>query len=241
MGPYSINEREPHAFFSRDLLKYWLEPIQGHIVDLELQSNSYWGYIPKCDLRDIHFPKLKALTLGKMTFTHDWQLEWILSHGHTLTQLTLEDCPIINEIWIGHTLDAEHYPVFNVGGRLDWKRETYDTTYWKFETRRHHCFRAMQFGLPHLRKFWCGFHVEWDQYYTGGHDREWLKAAVAGVIPSNYGAFFSDSCLDVWDTNHFDSKGDISGEGLDPAQLYPQCQEEDGKALGELVETVRGR
>ena len=79
-----ISERERHTFFSRDLLRYWLEPVQGNLVHLKLDSTCYWGWIPKCDFRCIHFPQLKSLELGEMTFMHDWQHEWFIPYGATL-------------------------------------------------------------------------------------------------------------------------------------------------------------
>lgn len=98
-----IEVPEQHAFFDRDLQKYRLEPLQDQPLHLELTGHSYWGYVPKCDLRGLHFPKLQSLVLCHMTFSHDWQLEWILSHGKTLRSLTLNNCPIIHATWIGHT------------------------------------------------------------------------------------------------------------------------------------------
>jgi hypothetical protein len=89
---------ERHTFISRDLLKYWLEPVQDKLVHLKLESTCFWGWIPKCDLRRIQFSKLESLELGEMTLMHDWQLDWIVSHGETLTHLSLRDCPVVHDI-----------------------------------------------------------------------------------------------------------------------------------------------
>lgn len=45
-GLYTINGRERHIFFARDLLEHLLKLI----VRLKRTSTCYWGCIPKCDL-----------------------------------------------------------------------------------------------------------------------------------------------------------------------------------------------
>lgn len=243
-GPYEINEYEPHAFFTRDLLEYWLKPVQDNIVHLKLESTCYWGYIPKCDLRVLRCPKLKSLSLSRMTFTHDWQRDWIASHGDTLTQLTLYDCPIVNDIWIGHTLDHERYPVFTVGQRLDWEDEGPDyATYWSYDTRWHDYFKSFRAKLPHLRTFWIGYAADFDSYYYRPNQkfgRALAEAADSGTLASNYGAFSHNNCRSPWVTDHYESHSKLDGD-LDPARSYPTCQEEDQKALDELLDVVRGR
>lgn len=72
---------ELHKFFSQDLLRYWLGPVQENLVHLKLckklyegasgcsdaptdsflsDSQDYWGYNPKCDLGSLHFPISEA-------------------------------------------------------------------------------------------------------------------------------------------------------------------------------------
>ena len=152
MGPYTINDRERHEFFARDLLEYWLKPVQDNLVHLKLTSTCYWGWITKCDLRGIHFPKLKNLELGEMTFTHDWQLEWIISHGGTLARLSLRDCPIVHDIWMDHTMDTEGYPVHTLGEKLTWDETTEDLGEWCGNSARwKDYFPRLMSGLPRLQ------------------------------------------------------------------------------------------
>lgn len=58
----------------------------------------WFGFRPKLDLSQIHFPRLKSLVLGNFTFFQDSQLEWILSHGATLSELSLDDCMILYDL-----------------------------------------------------------------------------------------------------------------------------------------------
>ena len=60
---HEIDLVERHVFFGRDLRQYWLEPLQDKLVNLKIYSNCPWGYLPKCDLRGLHFPRLKSLSL----------------------------------------------------------------------------------------------------------------------------------------------------------------------------------
>lgn len=55
--------------------------------------------MPGIDFRGLHLPHLRTLALNRMTFTHDWQVDWILSHGATLQALLLDDCPLIHDVW----------------------------------------------------------------------------------------------------------------------------------------------
>ncbi|KAM0724165.1 hypothetical protein Q7P37_000047 [Cladosporium fusiforme] len=229
---------ELHAFFGRDLRKYWLEPLQDQLEHLELTGRSFWGYVPKCDLRGLHFPKLQSLVLEQMTFTHDWQLEWILSHGKTLTSLTLRDCPIIHATWIGHTLDDENYPTLTLGERLKWESESYENcNYWTYEARWHGYFERFKNHLPFLREI---------ELSTWG--RSWLRPALE-VKPPRYCIFYSAAWArqsQVHEPSANQSKGEPcfdfgDAEFMEPMPWYPDCREQDQKALGELVETVRSR
>jgi len=46
--------------------------------------------------------------LGNYTFTHDWQLDWIISQD-TVVELVLDDCPIIKRLRTYGPLDDEGY------------------------------------------------------------------------------------------------------------------------------------
>jgi hypothetical protein len=236
LGPYTISERERHTFFSRDLLKHWLEPVQNNLVHLKLDSTCYWGWIPKCDLRGIHFPRLKSLELGEITFTHDWQLEWIISHGATLAHLSLRQCPIVHDIWLDHTLNAEGYPVHTLGDDLSWDGTTGGMGNWCGNSARwKDYFPRLLSGLPHLRYLKIGD--------VSSPDLE-VDDAVGKSWRSLYCAFWSGNCFGPWASSHpsigrgYDYLDDC---GLEPEPSYPRSKEEDLETLKQLMIAVRRR
>jgi hypothetical protein len=145
-----ISER--HDFYSEQLRKFWLQPLQeiGKLTNLKLYGMISWGYLPKCDLRDLHFPKLKSLSLGNMTFTHDWQLEWIVSHGSSLESLTLHNCPIIPDTELIHNVDADNYPIIPLA-RMGMTRGRNVKSTWKYAARWYDYFHRFRAELPKLR------------------------------------------------------------------------------------------
>lgn len=164
---YEIQIPERHEFYSKQLKKYWLQPLSeiGRLASLKLYGSISWGYLPKCDLRGLHFPNLRSLNLGNMTFTHEWQLEWILSHGGSLERLLLKNCPIIPDVELVWGIDPDGYPILpnpypgtgrgrRVAGRS------------KYDSRWHDYFRDFRTKLPHLRHF-AVTHGDWRQGNQG--------------------------------------------------------------------------
>lgn len=151
---YEITILERHDFYSRELRKYWLQPLQdiGRLTSLKLYGSIPWGYLPKCDLRGLHFPKLRNLSLGNMNFTHDWQLEWILSHGSSLESLALRNCPIIPDTELTHEVDEENYPILPRPQPGTTRGRRVKAT-WAYTTRWHDCFKRFRTELPRLRHF----------------------------------------------------------------------------------------
>lgn len=92
---------EDHEFqafqdcFKSGLLRHWLEPTQTQLTHLTIYCDLEWGVHPFTDLRKVHFPQLKSLAFGTWTIMHDWQIDWITSHGGTLMELVLDRCPIV--------------------------------------------------------------------------------------------------------------------------------------------------
>lgn len=72
-----------HRGFTVDLPELWLRPVSSHLTHLTLYCyTSFWGLCPFVDFRHIEpFPCLESLSLGNWTIAHDWQIDWILSHG----------------------------------------------------------------------------------------------------------------------------------------------------------------
>ncbi|KAF7554884.1 hypothetical protein G7Z17_g2602 [Cylindrodendrum hubeiense] len=72
----------------------WLSPVAANLTVLSLYFHEYWGWFPKMDFRLVgSLPHLKVLALGKYTFSHEWQVDWMASLG--LEELYLDDCYIL--------------------------------------------------------------------------------------------------------------------------------------------------
>lgn len=159
---------ERYDFYSEQLRRYWLQPLAeiGRLTHLKLYGSIPWGYLPKCDLRGLHFPKLKSLILGNMNFTHEWQLEWILSHGSTLEALALHHCPIIPHIETTLSVDAEGYTILptRYPGTSRGRRPVASRS--KYDSRWHDYFNSFRTKLPHLRHF-ALTHGQWLQAHGG--------------------------------------------------------------------------
>lgn len=128
----------------------------SNLRHLTIYSSLFFGYYPKFDLTELQFPQLKTLSFGNHCFIHDSQLDWILSHGATLTELYLDDCPILFEVSIKDNqrtyLDANAYE----------PKPEFAGNFYAFYGRRW-CdyFRAFKDGLPHLRHFRYGSSQNW--------------------------------------------------------------------------------
>jgi hypothetical protein len=251
---HEVELAERHVFFGRDLQRYWLEPLQQRLKHLKIYSNCMWGYLPKCDLRGLHFPHLKSLALGNMTFTHDWQLDWIVSHD-TLEMLTLDDCPIVHQAMIVDNHDSERYIHFNDIEGLLWHGE--EPAHWIYEVRWHDYLRRLNRGLPHLQRFGLD-RGPWNFGYDDDHASEPFKAAAslpARLARSRYSVFHHGVAPNPWleaedslrenyekITVFEDQYGYTLYEGdPGPAALYPDCWDEDQKALDELLAAVESR
>ncbi|KAH6974147.1 hypothetical protein BKA56DRAFT_428492, partial [Ilyonectria sp. MPI-CAGE-AT-0026] len=72
----------------------WVLPVASNLRTLSLYSRGLWGWHPKADFRRIGpLPQLKVLALGKYTFSHQWQVDWVASLG--LEEIYLDDCHIL--------------------------------------------------------------------------------------------------------------------------------------------------
>jgi len=67
-------------------------------------------------------------------------------------QLSLRQCPIVHDIWLDHTLDAEGYLVHTLGDDLCWDGTTGGIGDWCGNSARwKDYFPRLMLGLPHLR------------------------------------------------------------------------------------------
>jgi hypothetical protein len=161
---------ERHRFYFEQLREHWLQPLQesGRLTGLKLYGSIPWGYLPKCDLRGLNFPKLRSLSLGNMNFTHDWQLEWTLSHGSTLVFLTLHQCSIIPDTEMVHTVDGDNYPILPRVQPPTGRGRSIEST-WSYAARWHDYFDRFRTELHHLLHFAIN-HGTWILSYNGPSD-----------------------------------------------------------------------
>lgn len=252
----SIGIPDRHRFFGKDLLEFWLAPVSQNLVNLKLYGSCYWGYIPKCDFRGLQFPRLRRLALGNMTFTHDWQLDWILSHGQTLESLTLDDCPIVHDAKVYYPLDSERNVELSDDYQLDWSYEGQHV--WSYPARWHDYFDKMASGLPRLCRFAIG-HGPWNNYVGEDAVTEAFEAAArleAKLDDTRYVIFHSGTGPSQWiepeKNSYFDPEIGQQVEAMvydccwddddePPLPEFPGCGKRDQEALDGLLEKVKGR
>ncbi|KAE8423046.1 hypothetical protein BDV36DRAFT_309317 [Aspergillus pseudocaelatus] len=184
--------RNPPQNFHSELPLFWLKPTMSNLEHLTLYSSLYFGFYPVCDLRDIRFPRLKTLSLGNHTFIHDSQLEWILSHGSTLTELYMDDCVIIWAASIYHRCGPTLLPREEFHMHPDLPDQLYTT----YDKRWVDYFRAFEKGLPNLRQFHFGHSPYWGEEDTTpfeheceiriGFHEECYLVFCDGFLPSEY-------------------------------------------------------
>ncbi|RAQ43517.1 hypothetical protein AFGD_005283 [Aspergillus flavus] len=183
-----------HTFFSTPP-SFWLKPALQILEHLTIYSNVYFGYYPNLDLRGVHFPRLRTLALGKYAFVHDSQLDWILSHRGTLTELYLDDCSILwavapsnkERTYLGEDSYTTHP---NLVGR----------GYTTYDTRWHQYFQSFH-ELRHLRHFRYGHSEYWrgniipfereTEIIIGMHEESYLtfSDSYAQELSYDYGAW----------------------------------------------------
>lgn len=219
---------EAHEFFGNELNRYWLEPVRDQLTYLKLYAaEMYWGYFPRCNLP--RFPNLITMVLGNMSFTHDAQLDWLLSHGDKLEKLIMDDCPIaVGARIIEHGFGADRHIIRGQSADM------IDTT-WSYETRWHDHFEKIRTGLPNLKDF----------VYGSG---PWLEGTafdeadvLTTSLPENRYMYFDEG---TGPSNWLDPGVDgVFNEGDDEEDLVykPTCDDEDQRALDELLHEVRKR
>lgn len=227
--PANLGKKELHSFFGQRLVQEWLEPVRKGLTHLKLYSRDmYFGYLPKCHLPT--FSALRSLTLGGMSFSHDEQLTWILSHGDTLEELILDNCPIVIGVRIPSTLDSNNYPIeplFNsstTGSILA-------PSSFLYPARWHNYFSRFATDLVKLRSIRCGFG---DWYDNASFSKS--KDLGTGLWAQRY-RILDDG---EWRRPRFGEDGSYDGKWSDPP-MYPDCTDEDWIALCEVKAAMASR
>lgn len=202
----------------------WLKPTVSSLEHLTLFCDTWFGFRPKLELNEVHFPHLKSLVLGNFTFFQDSQLEWILSHKATLSELSLDDCMILYDLSLFEDKLSEYS--FNRGEievRLD--DDSNPGYYRPYDKRWHHYFDAFRTRLPHLRHFRIGT-SDW----TPGVPFETEPEMRIGLPEERYGVFY-----DGWvPTPYLDAT--YRPEPWE--RSAPKCDKEDRKALRLLYKHI---
>ncbi|WPG97372.1 Hypothetical protein R9X50_00014700 [Acrodontium crateriforme] len=229
----NISLEEVHKFFNYDLKNHWLRPASSHLVDLKLYAAELeWGYFPACDLRDLHFPKLRSLALGLMTFSHDWQLDWILSQAETLETLILDDCPIVQACYMLVTFACDRSPPDRHAYKLARGEDS-----WEYGARWYEYFQRIRRGLPKLKRFGFG-RGPWDEHQAFQNSAE----LGASLYRQRYCIFDGSIAPKAWVTDVAEVKGKrVYGCAWDKAPPYPDCDHEDQEALDALLNTIMER
>jgi hypothetical protein len=107
----SVRKLPTNQRFMEQLEQTWLGNCQKSLRELDLGFRTHVGFYSKLDLRGLEIARLKVLKLTKITLTHQWQIDWICSHGPTLEILSLIETPIIVQATTRMVLDEESYPI----------------------------------------------------------------------------------------------------------------------------------
>lgn len=181
---------------------------------LTLYCDRHLGLCPALDLSVVHFPRLKSLALGKFTFAHGDQLDWILAHGPTLRELYLDNCWTIHHTRCYGTEDTQ--PVYPSAAREPWEpNERIPCLERRYPRRWHHYFDSFRTGLPHLRHFRFG-RSDWTNEYPFEKERD----ITIGLF-DRYGTFRS-----------------MYGYDMSDNLLNPLCHEKDSDALWALFRKI---
>jgi hypothetical protein len=245
-----------HALFNVHLNTTWLEPLQSQLTHLTLHCNTFWGIYPRWQANNLHFPCLKSLALGKWTIAHEWQIDFITSHGPTLEQLIFTCCPIMLASSLTrrqeHNLWRERLPGTSRGRP--------PTTNYFSDLRWHTVLPQLVSGLPKLTHFSMGrgptddtdFYkrgfsadtgfecrysqsatVDWSRYviFEGGEGpSEWLEA------DPERGGYYG---VARWSgSNWLEREKD---EDVKRRIRFPDCLREDQDALEDVFKTLRAR
>lgn len=251
----AIANEPRHAFFNVRLNATWLKPAQSQLTHLTLHCITYWGVFPQWAPEDLHFPSLKSLALSKWTIGYDRQLDFITSHGQTLEQLILTDCPIL------HASRMERYQSTNAWqiGPPPTGRGKPPTTEHFFDTRWHHILPKFQHQLPKLKHFSMGRGpinpAFWGQADLSADEAFDDRYALAPRIDgSRYAIFdFGEGAIEYetprfewhWRTEPPGSRWwwleREKDEEVKRKIAFPDCLQEDEQALEDLLRVVRER
>jgi hypothetical protein len=243
-----------HRGLSIDLPELWLQPVLPYLTHLTLYSYTcMWGLYPFVDFREIGtFPCLKSLSLGNWTIAHDWQIDWILSHGSTLKELLLDDCSIIPALRMAKNKEDNmaslNFPDLEPEGPDVW-----GDFFMVVNLRWHQVLDRFRNNLLYLEHFalrctdgsrpnGCWSDDDFDYRYTLTNS---LRAARYHFYDSNcllYGFGYVPQWVDPGPGKkaHEFHRGNHHPKPSVEVE-FPDCDKDDAEALGRLMEAVNKR
>ena len=226
--------------FYEDFPNTWLKPASQNLESLTIHGDDCWGYMPKCDFRGLHFPKLRKLELSNYSISHDWQLDWILSHASTLEELILNQVSITSYVYNYGTPDAEKYPT----NPADMSGDLFT---FEMPTKWSHLFSQFESRLPKLKHFKFGtggsyispspdsYTCNWVAHFNG---EEW---DTIGLFKRRYEVFNREIGPSPWHEDLEAFCGDEEDCKLGPVDWNVIEMERDQDALDRLMATVASR
>jgi hypothetical protein len=237
-----------HQGFTVDLPELWLNPTAPHLTHLTLYCYSaMWGLYPFVDFRQVQtFPCLESLSFGNWTIAHDWQIDWIVSHGATLKQLLLDDCPIVVALRMAGDDDMVQ---LNFPGLQPVPGDEWAPYFTLVPLRWHDVFERFRSSLHHLEHF---------AMYGTGRNHDWSedtfehRYSLENSLRANRYHTFNRGSVPHWKDwedpirphNMYHEFFHSRPDHPDPKNRrveYPECLDEDLEALCKLMEVVRMR
>jgi hypothetical protein len=233
---HTISKEGLHQGFTIALPNIWLKPMTQQLTHLTLFAGEcLWGVWPYVNFRDVPpFPHLKSLSFGNLTIAHDWQVDWITAHGSSLEELLLDDCYIVTSLHMGEEEVGVNFPDHPPHPDAQDQWLIHVPLRWSAVFDR---FRA---DLTRLNRFAIG-HGTWNFGRAFDERYELVNKLVVG----RYCMFDSGMGPSPWG---------VAGEGYerekhefsivtpcDVAVSFPECGDEDGEALKELIDVINAR
>jgi hypothetical protein len=251
---YEIELRQRHAYFNANLNNKWLEPVQSHLTHLSLHCNTYWGIYPRWQPGSLHFPRLRLMSFGQWTIFYDWQVEFITSHGETLEQLILVNCPILHALCMT-TRQSNNLWQQRLGGT---GRGKPPTTNIYSDLRWHTVLPALTAGLPKLKHFSMGRgptrdRLDDDLNFDSDRGFEDRYTSAPKIDSSRYAMFTYCRGVTEWSKRSLDIEGNGkfrswanprdwgTGEDVERRIQYPDCLQEDENTLEDLLKIASAR
>lgn len=226
--PSDTYKKEEAQTFPRELPAFWLRPAMSTLRHLTLYSDLRSGFYPILDFTGIHFPHLNTLALGNYAFADNSQLNWILSHAATLTELYLDNCTILYAMALEWDRTVTLLPL----QRFSYHDEETGHKWAEYDGRWADYFRAFKDELPRLQHFRYGRWVD----ITCFDNRPPFEGETAMEMDFHEESY--DAFLEARESGQYAWQADCEQWEVEQDRIPPWPSssqwEEDRRALGKL-------